>query len=368
MFYYKEFNFLSSIVVLIVLFRPISYINTKNSFIAGKEMAFHHETIRRYTAALLDYFNALEVQYQDSNGTTLIKNIPLVYSTREKYKLLDGHTGEQLASGNYNVLPRANMALSAMNKLEARFMNKNNKIAKKSNVDSFDYMLNSVPYEFNYDFSIICRGMNEAIQMVEQIAPKFNPIVTLSVWDAQNLASPTKIPLKLLDINIESEEYEEFSSNLVNVTFGVSLTGNLYPPIQNIQKIKQFKVLLNEQNGIQYTHKSILGWDVTPTGTLINPTDVVIQDTITYAPTIIDIVPQGPMVLGANTVNIIWNDKDNILSEMTFDWLILQGTATVTPNLDIATVDIPINGSIEIQVTVTDPYGNFATLSKLFTI
>ena len=28
----------------------------------------HHGTIRKYTAALLDLFNGIEIQYEDSNG------------------------------------------------------------------------------------------------------------------------------------------------------------------------------------------------------------------------------------------------------------------------------------------------------------
>jgi len=332
-------------------------------------MAFHHNTISHYTAALLDFFNNLEVQYVDSTGNSLVKSIPIIYSSKEKSHLLDTHTSEQLASGNYNVLPRANLALSVMTKLDQRIMNKNNKINTKSNIDTFDYLYNSVPYEFDYEVAIMCRGMNEASQIIEQIAPKFNPIVSLDIWDAQNLDVPTRIPVKLLDISIESEEYDELSSNLVTVNVGISLTGSLYPPIVSLAKIKQFKMNINEQHINQYTKKIIDNWTVNSGGNLVLPgTSTQIPDTITYAPTIIDIVSSSVLTIGTNAVTVIWDDKDNTISEMTFAWVLVQGIGTLVPNLDQVQVDITASGIIELQCTITDPYGNFATLNKLFTV
>jgi len=111
-------------------------------------MAFHHGTIRKYTAALLDFFNALEIQYDDSLGNNHTRSVPINYAAKEKSHIIDQYTSDQLRTGNYNVLPRASIALSTMNKMEQRITNKNNKINTKSNVDTFDFMYNSVPYDF----------------------------------------------------------------------------------------------------------------------------------------------------------------------------------------------------------------------------
>jgi len=328
----------------------------------------HHGTIRKYTAALLDLFNGIEIQYEDSNGTTLSRNIPIKYSSREKAKILDDYTSEQLFSGNTNVLPRANLAMSTMVKADSRIQNKNLKIAKIKTDDTFEYMYNSVPYEFTFELTFQCRGMNEASQIVEQIAPKFNPTVNIDVWDVSNLDEPTRVPVKLLDIGFETEEYDDVSSNIVMINIGLSIMGNLYPPIKSSGRIKEFKMYVNEQQGNFFNKKSILGWDVDDNGELTNSNMTQVTDTVTYAPSLISINSENTVQVGLNNLVLIYEDKDNKLSELTFEWDVISGSAVVVGDLDTAELTVSAVGDVEVQVTITDAFGNYNSLSKTFTI
>lgn len=327
----------------------------------------HHGTIRKYTAALIDLFNGIEIQYDDSNGNTLSRNIPIKYSSREKAKVLDDYTAEQLSSGNTNVLPRANLAMSTMVKSDSRVQNKNLKIAQIKTDDSFEYMYNSVPFEFTFELTFQCRGMNEATQIVEQIAPKFNPTVNIDVWDATNLDEPTRVPVKLLDIGFESEDYDELSSNIVMINIGLSIMGNLYPPIKSIDRVKEFKMYVNQQDGNFFTKKSILGWDVND-GELENGEITQVTDTTTYVPTLISITPENTIQVGLNDLVVIYEDKDNQLSELSFQWEILSGSAIINGDLDTAQLTISAAGDVEVQVTITDAFGNYNSLSRTFTV
>lgn len=222
----------------------------------------HHGSIRKYTAALLEAFNSIEIQYKMSNGDAVLREVPLKYSSQEKSKILDEYTAEQLHSGNYNVLPRASLALVSMNKAENRVTNKNNKIGSFKTDDSLEFMFNSVPYEFTYELIVQCRGMNEATQIIEQIAPKFNPIVNIDVWDANNLDEPTRIPVRLTDISMESDAYDELSINLTTVTFSISLMGNLYPPIKSMPRIQEFKMYFDRiTSDSERVRSEMLEWD-----------------------------------------------------------------------------------------------------------
>ncbi len=330
---------------------------------------FHHGTIRKYTAAMLNLFNDLEIQYEDSNGNTRARNIPIKYSSIEKYKELDNYSAEQLTSGNVNVLPRAALALSTMIKAEQRIQNKNLKINKVKQENSFEYMYNSVPYEFTFELAIICRGMNEAAMIIEQIAPKFNPVVNIDVWDAENLNEPTRIPVKLLDIGIESNEYDELSSNLVTVNVGLSIMGNLYPPVKTVERIKEFKMYMGHQIDDKYKRVSIFNYDVDSNGKLVDGTFVHLDNPNTYAPNIIDIIGTNVQI-GVNELTVIYDDKDNKLSELTFEWAILSGNGVIQPtgSGETATLEIQTDGIYEIQCTIRDVYNNFSSYSKLFEI
>lgn len=230
---------------------------------------YHHKTIRKHTVALLDFFNDLEIQYTKTDTSDVIKKIPIIYSSKEKSRIFDNVTKEQFNSGNYNFLPRASLSLAALAKAEQRLTNKNNKINLYKTENEFEYSFNSVPYDFTYEVLVQCRGMNEATQIIEQIAPKFHSNVAIDVWEADNLDEPTRIPLKLLDISLENEEYSELSSNIFEITCSFSLIGNLYQPIKSTARVKEFIIKMNEIDGEYYTNKNILNWDVDENGNII---------------------------------------------------------------------------------------------------
>lgn len=329
-------------------------------------MAFyHHNTIENYVAALLSVFNDFEIQYQLTNGTTISRKIPIRYSTKEKSTELDRYTLEQLTSGNYNVLPRGNISLVTMAKAEQRTTNKKMKIGTRKTEESFEFLYNSVPYEFTFQLDIMCRGMTEATQLIEQIAPKFNPVLQIDVWDADNLDEPTRIPVKLLDIAIEAEEYEEYSTNIITVACGIAIMGNLYPPIKSIERIKDYKIYINETDNDKFSRKSILGWDVDTE--LTNEEITTVQESTDYPPVIIDIVGDN-LVVGDNELTCIYEDKDNKLTELSFNWSIISGNASISYDYDIGTLTVNSAGDVEVLVELTDIHGNSTSASKIFTI
>lgn len=236
---------------------------------------FHHGTIRKYTAAVLDIFKSAEVQYLVSSaipGETELKhkNIPLMYTTAEKSRLLDDLTQEQVLSGNFNILPRGYLALTGLQKNSDRTPNRNHKIGIKRDTDTIEYMFNSVSYDLSFDVVYQCRGMNEATQIIEQLAVKFNPQIHIDIWDAENLSTPTRVPVKLEGITLDSEEYDVLSSNIVTVTFNIVVVGSLYQPIKNIHRVKEFDIMLNTLvSDTTAKRDDMMQWDVDHEGKVI---------------------------------------------------------------------------------------------------
>lgn len=334
-------------------------------------MFYHHNTIRTYTGALLNLFNDLEIQYKNSAEEVSSRNIPVRFATKEKSKILDEYTTEQLTSGNYNVLPRANLSWSSMIKAEQRTTNKHVKINTKANENTFEFLYNSVPYEFTYELNIMCRGMNEATMIIEQIACKFNPIVNIDVYDATNLDEPTRIPVSLLDIGAEPGEYEELSSNIINVSVGLSIKGNIYPPIKSIERIKEFKMFLNEShedNFNSYTKKTVFSYDVVDDVTTNEK--IFIPEIMDTYPRIIEIVGIGGsnIVIGTNNINCIWEDDDSTIRELNFEWFVLSGSASIVGSKDTAILSVSRAGDIEVLCKITDENGNYNSKTKIFTV
>lgn len=334
-------------------------------------MFYHHNTIRTYTGALLNLFNDLEIQYKNSTGEVSSRNVPVRFSHREKSKMLDEHTVEQIMSGNFNVLPRANLLWSAIIKSDQRTTNKHVKVNTKAKEDTFEFLYNSVPYEFMFELSIICRGMNEATMLIEQIAAKFNPIVNIDVYDAVNLDEPTRIPVTLLDIGINTEDYEELSNNIITISFGLSVKGNIYPPIKSIERIKELKMIISETEtkpvNITQKHvkKSVLKSDVIDKVT--EDVEIFIPEIVDTYPRIIDITGDN-VKIGENNLICIWDDVDSTIRELTFEWDVLLGDAVILGDKGNAKLIVNSAGEVEVLLKITDENGNYSSKSKIFTV
>lgn len=204
---------------------------------------FYHNTIRRYVLALLDFFNNLEVQYAD-NDQIITKSVPIRYKTREKLLSQDKST-EQVLTGNTNVLPRAELELTDLSPDTERQVSKYLKINRLRNDLDAEFQWNCLSYTFSFEVKVLCRGMNEVSQIIEQVCPKFNPNVAIDIRDAENETVPTRIPLQLDSVSFEVPDYDEKSNNICTVSFSLKLLGYLFEPIKKYSLVKEFNINLN---------------------------------------------------------------------------------------------------------------------------
>ena len=208
-----------------------------------------HGTISLYTGALLSFLRKIKIEYLDENENLISKNIPIMYSSKEKARSLEFFNQKDFISGNVNLLPRGTLALVSIMKREDALLNRNIKINKVKNINgSFEYAYNSVPFSFVYEFNIFCRGMSELTSLIEIIMPKFNPNLSLDVYDVANLDEPSRVPLKLMDVTFsEVDEFSETSKNIWNLTFSMQIDGNLYQNIKTINPLTEYKEAVNTQ-------------------------------------------------------------------------------------------------------------------------
>lgn len=328
---------------------------------------YHMSIIRKYTAALLDMFNELEVQYKDTNGNIRSNNVPITFNVKEKSHILDNYSVEQIQSGNYNVLPRGFLSLTSIQRNSERTTNKNVKINTIKNENTFDFQYNAVPYDIMFDITVKCRGMNEATMIIEQVLPLFNPVYNIDVYEIDSLDEPTRLPVSLLDVSIEKDsDYEELYQNLINVNFGLLIKGNFYPPIKSIERIKEYKLQIFD-NRNETVKKSLMSWDINEDGSPINE-EIVIPEIANRIPHIIDIIVDGNLQVGDNNLEVLYTDEDSIITELTFTWSVLSGNAIITGNKELSSLKVNSAGDIEIMVEIKDKENNYNSLIKVFTI
>ena len=212
-----------------------------------------HGTINSYVGALLTFLRNIDISYIDENKNLITKNIPIMYTSKEKSDSLEFLNAQDIKTGNVNILPRGTLALVSIQKREEASLNRNIKVNKIRTDNKIEFSFNSVPYSFIFEFNIFCRGMNELASLIEIILPNFNPNLSLDIYDVANLDEPTRVPLKLMDVTFsEVDENSETSKNIWMLTFSMQMDGQLYQQIKTTNLLREYDMLTNVNKGYNY--------------------------------------------------------------------------------------------------------------------
>ena len=331
----------------------------------GTRMILFHNSIRKYTLAMLETFNGLKVEY-NRNGVLAYRKVPIKYATREKLTLLDEADQNSILSGNFSVLPRSSLTLSSTTR---NFERQSNKFVKLAIGDFGEFIFNATAYDFNFDMTIMCRGMNEASSLVEQIASRFNPNYTILINEIPNQQVPTSVPIQLVEVNLEGDVFEEMSANIVLVTASFVLKGNFYQPLEIQKQIKYVDMYMDMwYSTIQndYNRAKKFGYDVIENRTVLDDEISLFEDGrfANIPPVILDIIGGDSIEVG-KTLDLVcqWRDDDNKKEELTFTWYV-NGNATITSNTDTAKLVGNSTEIVEVFCIITDVHNN---TSNLFT-
>ena len=210
---------------------------------------FHFRTLRKYTASLLDLFNDIEIEQELSNGKKINKKVPIQYIKQERAMIASQLSYDQIFSGNTQILPRMGLFFNSLTPARDRQKNKFVKLNINYNNKNYNYQFNSVPFDFSFTVIAQARGVNEASLILEQICSYFNPSYTLKI---QEIPIPnveyTSIVLDLENVSFEQQEADssdEYTTNIVTMTFDLKLRGNVYPAIKDQETIKMIQLFMN---------------------------------------------------------------------------------------------------------------------------
>jgi hypothetical protein len=228
---------------------------------------FYHATIRRFVSVFGTLFNNISVVRKDSQGNVKsIVRVPLAYGPKEKF-LVRIDEQPDLSTPNVAIkLPRMsfeilNIAYDTQSKL-----NRNNKIL----IDNKIYYTYS-PYNISINLSIMAKNQDDALQIIEQIIPYFQPEYTITVKESISSSLKTDIPITLSTIDMQ-EDYEGDFMNRRAIIYTLSFDAKVrfYGPDRASSQIK--KVIVNTLN------QGVAGSGFEQQLTKVDPSDADIND------------------------------------------------------------------------------------------
>ena len=170
---------------------------------------FYNQTTRKYVALFGTYFNQLKVCRTDSGGNVVHDFIvPISYAPYQKVLarvVQDANLNRKSAI----TLPRMSFEINNITYDSSRKISptrKLRKIAADPDTGSRNFLYAGAPYNFNFSLYIMSKYNEDAIQLVEQIVPFFQPDMTNTVTLIQGM-DPLDIPLILNSVTSE-EIYE----------------------------------------------------------------------------------------------------------------------------------------------------------------
>jgi len=213
---------------------------------------FYNSTLRKYVALFGTYFNQMKIQRADNNGTVIQDMIvPISYAPFQKILARVTQDPKFLKGVAIN-LPRMSFEMTNMSYDPDRKVAPTRKL-RKTGVDEEGggrrFVYSGTPYNLDFSLYIMAKYNEDAVKILEQILPFFNPEFTSTVRLIDGL-EPIDIPLILNDTTFEDlyeGDFEERRSVLYTLNFtmkGCSLDQNEIKQLLNLLIFVMHQILL----------------------------------------------------------------------------------------------------------------------------
>lgn len=194
---------------------------------------FFNDTIRKYTALFGTLFNNISIIKSEANGVIQTINVPLNYSPKDK--LFERLKADPDLTRPFKAqLPRMGFELGGLAYDSSRKLQTMTRLRGPMANNSVQSVYNPVPYNLNYQLSILVKTQSDGTRIIEQILPFFTPDWTPTVELIPELDLKYDIPIILDNISVEDSYEGSFDENrLIIWTLDFTLKGYLFGPVSN---------------------------------------------------------------------------------------------------------------------------------------
>jgi len=194
---------------------------------------FYNEILRRTIIAFGTLFNGITVKQTDSTI-----RVPLAYGPTQKF-LARLEQSPDLNKSTAITLPRMSFEFTGLTYDPSRKVTTTQTFTVKDPNDGKEskkaYM--PVPYNMQFELSVMCKLNDDALQIVEQILPYFQPAYNVSVELVESIKEKRDIPIILENITMQDDYEGDFTSRRVLLyTLRFTAKTYMFGPVQSASK------------------------------------------------------------------------------------------------------------------------------------
>jgi hypothetical protein len=187
---------------------------------------FYHEILRKTVIGFGTLFNNINIRHKDTSGSNFsVMKVPLAYGPMQKF-LARIQQQPDLEREIAITLPRLSFEMQGIQYDPTRktgiaqtFLAKGGTTAKKV------YM--PVPYNVAFELSIMAKLSDDALQILEQIVPYFQPSFNITINLIDSIGEKKDIPIVLESIN-QSDQYEGSFETRRTIVYTLGFTAKTY--------------------------------------------------------------------------------------------------------------------------------------------
>jgi len=200
---------------------------------------FYHEILRRTVIAFGSLFNDISIKHtNNSNQTVSVIKVPLAYGPTQKF-LARLNQSPNLNKPVQITLPRMSFEFTGLTYDASRKSTTTQYFTSKSVTDGTEtkkaYL--PVPYNMQFELSIMCKLNDDALQIVEQILPYFQPAYTMTVDLIETINEKRDIPVILENITMQDDYEGDFTTRRVLIyTLRFTAKTYIFGPVSSATK------------------------------------------------------------------------------------------------------------------------------------
>lgn len=200
---------------------------------------FYHEILRKTIIAFGTLFNNISIQHKNENGEVVsVFKVPLAYGPIQKF-LARLEQSPDLNKPVAITLPRMSFEFTGITYDASRKVTTTQTFLVKDSTDGRETKKSfmPVPYNMQFELNLMSKLNDDALQVVEQILPYFQPSYTLSINLLDTLNEKKDIPIVLENITMQDNYEGDFTARRVLIyTFRFTAKTYLFGPISSASK------------------------------------------------------------------------------------------------------------------------------------
>ena len=177
---------------------------------------FYHEILRKTIISFGTLFNGITVKTTDGGTIANATKVPLAYGPTQKF-LARLTQSPDLNKATAITLPRMSFEFTGLTYDPSRKVTTTQKFVVKDPVtnknSSKAYM--PVPYNMKFELAMMCKLNDDALQIVEQILPYFQPAYTVTVNLVGSINEKRDIPIILENVTMQDDYEGDFMERRV---------------------------------------------------------------------------------------------------------------------------------------------------------